>query len=164
MTQVKNFTRQVFWVVWLGLFFLIRLLPAQDFIDLKAHYTKAEHTIPMRDGVRLFAAVFTPKDTTQKYPIMMKRTPYSCSPYGTDEYPNSIGPSVDMEEEGYIFVHQDVRGRYMSEGEFIMMTPHKKMKRARSDVDESTDTYDTIDWLLKNIPHHNGRVGMWGIS
>ena len=130
----------VFCLVCFGFFVTVCSTWAQDFIDVKAHYTKSEHMIPMRDGMKMFTAVYTPKDNSRKYPFMMKRTPYSCSPYGEDEYPRSIGPSVDMAKEGFIFVYQDVRGRYMSAGDFIMMTPHKRVKKSTSDVDESTDT------------------------
>jgi hypothetical protein len=118
----------------------------------------------MRDGVRLFTSIYLPKDTTQKFPILMRRTPYSVAPYGPDKYPDSLGPSSLLMKEGYIFVYQDVRGRNMSEGEFNWMTPYKPKKSGPTDVDESTDTWDTIEWLLKNLPNNNGRVGAWGIS
>ena len=116
----------------------------------------------MRDGKQLFTAVYVPKDTSQTYPILLNRTPYSVAPYGVDHYRENLGPSEHFEHEGYIFVYQDVRGRWKSEGEFVDMPPHKPTKRA-PDIDESTDTYDTIDWLLKNVPGHNGKVGLWGI-
>lgn len=131
---------------------------------LRLHYTKREFLVPMRDGVRLFTAVYTPRDTTRTYPILLRRTPYSVAPYGEDKYPASLGPSEAFVRSGYIFVNQDVRGRYMSEGTFVEMTPHRPVKSGPRDIDESTDTYDTIDWLLKNVPGHNGRVGMYGIS
>ncbi|MFB0517516.1 MAG: CocE/NonD family hydrolase, partial [Candidatus Neomarinimicrobiota bacterium] len=143
-------------------------LPGQDEdesnVYIKEHYTKREVRIPVRDGVALFTAIYTPKDTTRRYPILMYRTPYSVSPYGEDRYPHSLGPSRLFAEEGYIFVYQDVRGRFMSEGEFVNMTPHVANKETSQDIDESTDTYDTIEWLLQNIPDHNGKVGQWGIS
>jgi putative CocE/NonD family hydrolase len=131
---------------------------------LRLHYTKHEYQIPMRDGVKLFTAVFVPKDTTAKYPILMKRTPYSIAPYGNEKYPSALGPSDHFPKVGYIFVNQDVRGRFMSEGEFVEVTPHRATKRSKTEIDESSDTYDTIEWLLKNVPGHNGRVGMYGIS
>ncbi len=137
---------------------------AQGVEAVKARYTKHEHLIPMRDGVRLFTAVYVPKDTAQRYPIMLSRTPYSCQPYGEDSYKGNLGPSDHFGKEGYIVVYQDVRGRWMSEGEFVNMRPHLDTKNGPKDIDESTDTYDTIDWLIKNVPNHNGRVGMWGIS
>ncbi|HEY6547090.1 MAG TPA: CocE/NonD family hydrolase [Vicinamibacteria bacterium] len=132
--------------------------------DVRARYTKYEHRIPMRDGKRLFTAVYVPKDTSKTYPILLNRTPYSVAPYGADQYRERLGPSTFFEREGYIVVYQDVRGRYMSEGEWVEMTPHKPKKSGPADVDESTDGWDTIDWLVKNVPGNNGRVGMWGIS
>jgi putative CocE/NonD family hydrolase len=137
---------------------------AQESVDVKALYTKSEHMIPMRDGVKLFTSVYSPRDTSQKYPILLNRTPYSVSPYGPDQYKETIGPSVKIAKEGYIIVYQDVRGRYMSEGEFTMMTPFKPEKKGPKDTDESSDTYDTIEWLLRNVANNNGRVGIWGIS
>ncbi|HNB74296.1 MAG TPA: CocE/NonD family hydrolase [Acidobacteriota bacterium] len=136
---------------------------AQETFDVKAHYTKYEYQIPMRDGVKLFTSVYVPKDTSQKYPILMNRTPYTVSPYGAD-YKENIGPSVAMAKEGYIFVYQDVRGKWMSEGDFMDVRPVNPNKKGPQDIDESSDTYDTIDWLVKNIPNNNGKVGMWGIS
>jgi putative CocE/NonD family hydrolase len=130
----------------------------------RANYTKFEHRIPMRDGVKLFTAVYVPNDDGQQYPILLTRTPYSVAPYGADAYKASLGPSSLFMRDHYIFVYQDVRGRMMSEGEFVDMRPHLDAKPGLKDVDESTDTYDTIEWLLKNIPNHNGRVGMYGIS
>jgi hypothetical protein len=131
---------------------------------VRTHYVKHEYMIPMRDGVKLFTAVYTPKDASQAYPILMFRTPYSTSPYGEDAYRRQLGSGATMTREGFIFVYQDVRGRFMSEGEFNNMTPHIDVKRSPADVDESTDTYDTIEWLLANVENHNGRVGQWGIS
>ncbi|MBM3812358.1 MAG: CocE/NonD family hydrolase [Acidimicrobiia bacterium] len=131
---------------------------------VKAHYTKHEFEVPMRDGVKLYTAVYTPKDTSQRYPILLNRTPYSLRPYGVDQYRENIGPWAQFAREGYIIVYQDVRGRWASQGEFLHVRPHKPAKSGPKDIDESTDTFDTIDWLVKNIPGHNGRVGMWGIS
>ena len=132
--------------------------------DVREHYTKYEYSIPMRDGKKLFTAVYVPKDGSKAYPFLMDRTPYSVAPYGVDNYRTSVGPSEAFEKAGYIFVYQDVRGRYMSEGTFIEMRPHIGHKASNNDVDESTDTYDTIEWLLKNVANNNGRVGIWGIS
>ncbi|MDR0311605.1 MAG: CocE/NonD family hydrolase [Acidobacteriota bacterium] len=131
---------------------------------VERQYVKKEFHIPMRDGVRLFAAVYSPRDTSRSYPIMLHRTPYGIAPYGEDRYPSMLGPSMELQSEGFIFVYQDVRGRMMSEGEFVNMTPHRPVKKGRKDIDEASDAYDTIDWLLRNIPNNNGRVGMWGIS
>jgi putative CocE/NonD family hydrolase len=132
--------------------------------DVRATYTKYEYEISMRDGKKLFTSVYVPKDDTQKYPIMMQRTPYNVGPYGVDRYRATLGPSDLFQKEGFIFVYQDVRGRYMSEGVWQEVRPHKPVKAGPTDTDESTDTYDTIDWLVKNIPNNNGKVGMWGIS
>jgi uncharacterized protein len=137
---------------------------AQGLEHIKANYTKYEYRIPMRDGKRLFTAVYIPKDQSKTYPMLMTRTPYSVKPYGVDEYRSDLGPSPLFGKAGYIFVYQDVRGRWMSEGEFVNMRPHIANKRGPQDIDESTDTHDTIDWLLKHVPNHNGRVGMSGIS
>jgi putative CocE/NonD family hydrolase len=118
----------------------------------------------MRDGKRLFTVVYQPKDESKTYPIIMQRTPYSVAPYGIDKYRESLGPSPLFVKEGYIFVYQDVRGRWMSEGEFSNMRPHLPKKQGPHDVDESSDTYDTVAWLVKNVPNNNGNVGQWGIS
>jgi len=131
---------------------------------IRENYTKREYQIPMRDGVRLFTSVYMPTDTSETYPILMRRTPYDVRPYGEDSFPESLGPSSLFVHEGYIIVLQDVRGRFMSEGEFVNMTPHVAEKRSDQDIDESSDTYDTVEWLLENVPNHNGRVGLWGIS
>ncbi len=130
----------------------------------RAYYTKYEYRIPMRDGVKLFTTVYVPKDFSQTYPIMLHRTPYSVSPYGIDNYRPVLGPSEVFEKEGFIFADQDVRGRYLSEGEFIDMPVHKTKFSGPTDTDESTDTYDTIDWLIKHVPNNNGKVGISGIS
>ncbi len=124
-----------------------------------AGYTKYEYRIPMRDGVKLFTSVYVPKDASTTCPFLILRTPYSVSPYGADNYPGRIGPSEQAEKEGFIFVHQDARGRWQSEGEFSDPPPVKP-----NQVNESTDTYDSIDWLVKNIPNNNGKAGIWGIS
>jgi putative CocE/NonD family hydrolase len=131
---------------------------------VRARYTKYEFNVPMRDGVRLFTAVYVPKDASQRYPFLITRTPYSVAPYGVDNYPRAVGPSQSFEKEGFIFVYQDARGRYMSEGEFLQVHPYMPDKRGPKDVDESTDTYDTIEWLLKNVANNNGKAGMVGIS
>jgi putative CocE/NonD family hydrolase len=132
--------------------------------NVKEHYTKYEYRIPMRDGVHLFTSIYVPKDTSRRYPFLIDRTPYSVAPYGVDQYRTQIGPSPEFEQAGYIFVFQDVRGRYMSEGQWVEMRPHIDDKKSNKDVDDSTDLYDTIDWLLKNIPNNNGKAGIWGIS
>ena len=132
--------------------------------DLKARYEKHEYRIPMRDGVKLFTSVYAPRDRSRPYPIMLSRTPYSVAPYGGDKYRDALGPSTLFSDEGFIFVYQDVRGRFMSEGQFVDVRPHNPDKRTPTDIDESSDTYDTIEWLVKNVPNNSGRVGVWGIS
>ncbi len=136
--------------------------PRQQKDFVVANYTKYEYRIPMRDGVKLFTAVYVPKDDGRKYPIMLNRTPYSVAPYGIENYRNSLGPSFAYTQEKFIFVYQDVRGRWMSEGEFVNMRPIKH--DSPNETDESTDTYDTIEYLLKTLKTHNGKVGQSGIS
>ncbi len=162
----------------LAMLALISALPgkaaAQGVEFLREHYLKYEYRIPMRDGVRLYTAVYIPKRRSEvpkvpavperKAPILLMRTPYGVQPYGVEAYKSEIGPSPKFGREGYIVAYQDVRGRWMSEGVFENMRPHLDQKRGSQDIDESTDTYDTIDWLVKKVPGNNGRVGMWGIS
>lgn len=150
-----------------GLLFLLsspRPGTAQGLEFVKAHYTKYEYKVPMRDGVRLFTAVYAPKDTSRTYPILMIRTQSGVRPYGADLYPNDLGPSPLFGKQGYIFVYQDIRGRWMSQGTFVNMRPHNPAKNGPQDIDESSDTYDTIDWLVKHVPNHNGKVGLYGTS
>mgnify|MGYP001586154939 CR=1 FL=1 len=137
---------------------------AQGAFDLKQQYVKQEYMIPMRDGIKLYTQVYSPKDQTQKYPILMTRTPYGIGNYGLDEFRSPLGPSAEFAKEGYIFVYQDSRGKFKSEGQFFHHPPYIPNKKSPKDVDESSDCYDTFDWLLKNHPNHNGRAGLWGIS
>ena len=146
---------------------------AADSAYVRTHYLKLDRRIPMRDGVQLYTVIYVPKEAgpQQQYPILMRRTPYSAGPYGEDNYPKAgPGQTRELTQEGYIFVTQDVRGRFMSEGQFEEMTPtvpqaHGKAKKGKNAPhDESTDTYDTIEWLLRNVPNTNGRVGLMGIS
>ncbi|MFN2598889.1 MAG: CocE/NonD family hydrolase [Pyrinomonadaceae bacterium] len=130
---------------------------------IKNNYTKREVMIPMRDGVRLFTSIYEPKDGSQKYPIMLDRTPYTVAPYGAGEFKTSLGPDELFAREGYIFAYQDVRGRWMSEGEFEDVRPYVANKTGKQ-IDETSDTYDTVEWLVKNVANNNGRVGVWGIS
>ncbi|RYG33257.1 MAG: CocE/NonD family hydrolase, partial [Chitinophagaceae bacterium] len=118
----------------------------------------------MRDGAELFTSIYSPRDVSKKYPIVMERTPYSCSPYGADQFPDHIAPDDFMMKEGYIVVYQDVRGRYMSDGLYDNMRGFIPEKKSKKEVDEASDTYDTIDWLVKNVANNNGNVGTWGIS
>ncbi|KQS27150.1 X-Pro dipeptidyl-peptidase [Dyadobacter sp. Leaf189] len=139
---------------------------SQDSLYIREHYTKMERMVPMRDGVRLFTSIYVPKDISagKKYPILLNRTPYSVAPYGEELYKLTIGPSMHFARDGYIIVYQDVRGKYMSEGDFEAYRPFIPNKKSKTDIDESSDTFDTIDWLTKNIEYHNGKVGSWGIS
>ena len=147
-----------FWV-----FTIAQKAPNNDFV--KENFIKKEVYIPMRDGVKLFTSIYLPKDISKakKYPFLMQRTCYSVAPYGETEYKSSLGPNKYLMNEKYIFVYQDVRGRYMSDGTFTNMTPQVERK-TKKDIDESTDTYDTIEWLLKNITNNNGKVGQYGTS
>lgn len=124
-------------------------------------YDKAEYRIAMRDSVRLYTAVYTPRTTDAKAPFIVFRTPYGCAPYGPEGFPRDMqaGYLRSYADRGYIIVMQDVRGRYMSEGEFVHIRP-----AGYGEVDETTDSYDTVEWLTKHIPHNNGRVGFAGCS
>ncbi len=130
---------------------------------LERHYRKAEHLVPMRDGVRLFTQVYSPIDPSEPHPIILVRTPYGIHPYGS-AFRNGLFPGLSYAKEGYIIVLQDIRGRAMSEGTFEYLKPYVKDKKSAADVDESSDAYDTVEWLLKNVPAHNGKVGVWGSS
>ncbi|MEM6346352.1 MAG: CocE/NonD family hydrolase [Bacteroidota bacterium] len=149
----------------MALFVCLSVLAQKDNTAwIKKNYSKSEHYITMRDGVELYTAVYSPKSKKGRpYPILMKRTCYSSRPYGADQFPSRLGPSDELMEDGYIFVYQDVRGRWMSDGTFDNMRPQVERKSDK-DIDESTDTYDTIDWLINNIPNNNGKVGQWGVS
>jgi len=159
---MKIFNTSLFSVL---LLFILNPLNAQNETDydVKDHYDKMEVDIPMRDGVKLHTTIYTPKDTSSEYPMLMQRTPYSSRPYGEDQFRSKIGPNEIMMKEGNIIVYQDVRGRWMSEGKYDNMRafiPNKKGK----EVDEASDTYDTIEWLINNVKNNNGKVGTWGIS
>jgi uncharacterized protein len=130
---------------------------------LAEHYTKYEYRIPMRDGVRLFTRAYVPKDQSQTWPILLTRTPYALKPYGADNYNHPSGSFETLAKDTFILVSQDVRGRFGSEGEFVHVRPYNPHK-APSDTDESSDCWDTIDWLVKHVPGNNGRVGLFGIS
>jgi uncharacterized protein len=140
-------------------------LAAQDSTWIKDHYYKSERYITMRDGVRLFTSMYIPKDSSEKHPILLTRTPYSCAPYGENNWrPWWNRFQRAYFKEGYIMVSQDMRGRYMSEGEFHIIPAFIKNKKNPRDIDEASDTYDAIDWLVKNVPGNNGKVGVVGIS
>ena len=165
MTSLRRLTiPSPAWVLLLGL-----AAPAfaqeTEPVPVRARYTKYEYRIPVRDGVRLFTSVYVPKDAGpgRLYPILLTRTPYDVAPYGSDAYRDSVGPSAAAQKEGFIFAYQDVRGRYMSEGEFVDVRPYNPTKGPK-DVDESSDAWDTIDWLVRNVRGNSGKVGVWGIS
>lgn len=150
------------------LLFLLPLITTAQNADstwFANNYIKKEVAIPMRDGVKLFTSILIPKDNTEKHPLLLKRTPYSCYPYGETKM-GWLWESYQMQylRENYIMVTQDVRGRWMSEGEFVDVRPFNKKKKANTDIDEASDTYDTIDWLIKNITNNNGNAGVFGIS
>ena len=135
-----------------------------DSAYVRDNYTKIERNIPMRDEVKLFTAIYIPRNTGKKYPFMINRTPYTVSPYGENNYKTTLGPSSLFLKEGFIFVYQDVRGKWMSEGEYVDVRPQIDNKKTKKDIDESSDTYDTIDWLVKNVSGNNGKAGIYGIS
>ncbi len=153
-------------------FLTLPLLPAhpaalwaQEPFNPRDHYTKLEVMVPMRDGVRLYTRIFVPKDSSQPHPFVMVRTPYANFPYGPDSFPARLDHITEAyARENFIIVGQDVRGRWMSEGEFMDVRPVIEHKTSNRDVDEPSDTYDTIDWLIRNIPHNNGRFGVRGTS
>ena len=135
----------------------------RDFV--RENYTKFEYRIPMRDGVNLFTSVYVPKDVfsdNKTYPILMQRTGYGVPPYGIEQYRANLGPSDLFAREKFIFVYQDVRGRYMSEGDYVVIRPHKPVKNGPKDIDENSDTYDTIEWLIHHVPGNTGKVGHVG--
>lgn len=146
-------------------FILIINFSFSQTLSVEENFTKKEVYIPMRDGTKLFTIIYTPKDISKanKYPFIMNRTCYGIAPYGENNFRKKLSPNKFIEKEKYIFVFQDVRGRYMSEGTFTNMTPQVDHK-TKKDVDESTDTYDTVDWLVKNIQNNNGKVGQYGTS
>ncbi|MVM28507.1 CocE/NonD family hydrolase [Spirosoma sp. HMF4905] len=136
---------------------------------VREQYQKLEYRIPMRDGVKLYTAVYVPRNVSsgKRYPFLMQRTCFGVTPYGPDQYKTALGPSPTLQADGYIFVYQDVRGRWASEGRWTNMTPvvsDRRKPSATRAIDESTDTYDTIEWLLRHVHYHNGRVGLWGMS
>lgn len=156
---------KILWLLTIALFPVINAsAQITDSAYVRENYIKIEKQITMRDGVKLFTSIYLPKDQTKKYPFLINRTPYTVAPYGADKYKTSLGNFPDMMKEGFIFVYQDVRGRWMSEGIFDDIRPQVAVKKTKKDIDESTDTYDTIDWLIKNIKNNNGKAGIYGIS
>jgi putative CocE/NonD family hydrolase len=165
---MKYYTFKVLIIVLIGFSILsckkTNLSETQPSTYVQEHYDKTETTITMRDGIKLFTTIYSPKDKSIKYPILLMRTPYSCQPYGINQFKEGIAPNKHLMKEGNIVVYQDVRGRWMSEGTYDNMRPYIPNKKSNKDIDESSDTYDTIDWLVKNIENNNGNVGTWGIS
>jgi putative CocE/NonD family hydrolase len=150
----------------LMIFFPLFILAQQeDSVWFAQHYAKKEVTIPMRDGIKLFTSIYYPIDKNEKHPILLTRTPYSCAPYGSDKLDaaNWYSYKKNYAREGYILIKQDVRGRWMSEGSFVNVRPFNANKK-NSEIDEASDSYDTIDWLIKNLENNNGKVGVFGIS
>lgn len=142
--------------------FVLTTQGAAALTGVRQNYDKFEYMIPMRDGVKLYTAVYVPKVQPEAGPILLERTGYSAGPYGPDAYKGGFRGSPELKKNGYIFAYQDVRGKYMSEGEFVNVRP--MLKRGQKGIDEATDTYDTVDFLVKNVRKNNGNVGMWGIS
>jgi putative CocE/NonD family hydrolase len=146
-------------------FLIARSQNEQDSAWIKDNYIKIEKYIPMRDGIKLFTSIYIPKDTSEKHPVLLNRTPYSCAPYGENNWRGFWNNHWKYYmREHYIIVLQDVRGRWMSEGEFVDIRPFIKDKKTNNDIDEASDTYDAIDWLVKNLSFNNGKVGVFGIS
>jgi len=166
---MNRFRSPVWFLAVLGLPGVLGAAPGPDppadtnAVWLAEHYTKYEHRIAMRDGVRLFTRVYVPKDDAQPWPILLTRTPYALKPYGADNYTDPSGSFRTFATNKFILVTQDVRGRYGSEGEYMHVRPFHPNK-GPNDADESSDAWDTIDWLVKNTPGNNGKVGMFGIS
>ncbi len=152
-------------ILFLGIFCQINGQIAIDSVWTAANYTKTETMIPMRDGKKLFTCIYAPKNSAGKHPVLMMRTPYSCAPYGKNRFSPRLYAThwANYLMENYIIVMQDVRGRYMSEGDFVDVRPFIADKKGK-EFDEASDTYDAIDWMLKNIPNNNGNFGVFGIS
>lgn len=152
------------------LFYIVAITAAnsQEITEawIKENYTKKEVLVPMRDGTKLFTAIYSPKSTAEKHPFLMMRSPYSCAPYGEDKIWGRLYQYYYKEyiKEGYIFVIQDVRGRWMSEGTFEDVRPFLENKSKPNEIDEASDTYDAVDWLIKNVENNNGKVGVFGVS
>tara|TARA_R110000787_G_scaffold59922_10_gene135869 strand:+ start:9558 stop:11435 length:1878 start_codon:yes stop_codon:yes gene_type:complete len=155
--SIKNY-----WLSVVCMFFVL-VLNAQEDTFVKDNYNKKEYTIEMRDGIKLHTVVYSPKNNTEKYPILLQRTPYGCRPYGIDQYRSKVSPNEFLMKEGNIIVYQDVRGRWNSEGVYDNMRAYIPNKKGNQ-IDEASDTYDTIEWLIKNVENNNGNVGTWGIS
>jgi hypothetical protein len=161
--QLKNsFTRRL--VIFLIMMTIVSSLHSQSVESLKQKYDKREVYITMRDGIKLFTSIYTPKNNSSAHPVLLNRAPYDIEPGGPEGFNFFTQVYSRYTDDDYIMVFQDVRGKYMSEGEFEDIRPVIPMKRSNMDTDESTDTWDTVDWLIKNIRNNNGNVGIFGIS
>ena len=136
-----------------------------DSLWVRENYYKVEKMLPMRDGISLFTAFYIPKDSSVKHPILLNRTPYTCYPYGVDKFNPRLFETywINYLREGYIIAIQDVRGKFMSEGEYVDVRPFNPNKKGK-EIDEASDTYDAIEWMINNVPGNNKRVGVFGIS
>lgn len=138
-------------------------MPENSGAKIKEIYDKQEVYITMRDGVKLFSSIYSPKNLTAPAPMIIMRSPYNSEPTGESEFNFFVPIYYRFIKEGYILVFQDVRGRFMSEGTFVNVRPFNPDKKG-TDIDEASDTYDTADWLVKNVKNNNGRIGVMGIS
>jgi putative CocE/NonD family hydrolase len=145
-------------------FFAISYSQVIDEKWVKENYTKREVMIPMRDGTKLFTAIYEPISKSERHPVLMSRTPYSIGNYGKEMNSQLWNSWSEYSKERYIFVFQDVRGKWMSEGNFVDVRPFNPNKKKGTDIDEASDTYDTVEWLLKNTIYNNGNVGVSGCS
>ena len=132
--------------------------------SIRDKYDKQEVYITMRDGIRLFTSIYTPKNDSVQHPILINRTPYNIEGGGPDRYNGYLQMYSRFTRENYIMVFQDVRGKFMSEGVYEDIRPVIPDKKSNKDIDETTDTWDTVDWLIKNVKNNNGNVGIYGIS
>ncbi len=158
--------RKPFTLLFLIVTYFFNAQNTTDSTWLVTNYTKEEVQIPMRDGIKLFTTIYAPKNSNEKHPILMVRTPYSVAPYGKDKFSSRLYSTywLNYAKENYVIVMQDVRGKYMSEGEFVDVRPYIENKKSKKDIDEASDSYDAIDWLVKNVKNNNGNVGVFGIS
>lgn len=153
--------KKIIYLFLISTLFCINSYSQQDSVNsVEDDYNKQEIYIEMRDGIKLFTIIFSPKDTSTQYPILLMRTPYSSDGYSNSQF---ISVQEYIRKEKFIFVFQDVRGKFMSEGLYVNMRPHIPGKK-ENEIDESSDTYDTIEWLVNNVENNNGKVGLWGIS
>ena len=159
---MKRFTTIVYLIL-----FALALQAQTNTLDsawVRENYYKLEKMIPMRDGIKLYTAIYVPRDSSEPHPILIRRTPYSSAPYG-NAFPDGFWNTYYRlyMRKNYIMVVQDVRGKYMSEGQYVDVRPYIENKTGNQ-VDEASDTYDAVDWLVKNVPNNNGKVGAFGIS